>query len=230
MGKTASVASAHLAPCPPCACPQAIPVPKNPAVTVSAMMRPEGETSSHLLSDSLSLVSAHSLALTAAPFRFRCACEPGWSGPQCNQSLTRDACESQPCGAGGTCSSYGMAFHCTCPPGVQGTYLYLSSAGSPVSLFLPTSLCSAVFFLYVRICLFSLFPPCSLGGGYEGVTLGGDGNKESLKAFSVCMPTTGRQCELLSPCTLNPCEHGGHCESAPGHLAVCSCPPGWQGM
>lgn len=42
MGKTASAASAHLAPCPHCAYPQAIPVPKNPAVMASAMMRPEG--------------------------------------------------------------------------------------------------------------------------------------------------------------------------------------------
>lgn len=42
MGKTASAASAHLAPCPHCAFPRAIPVPKNPAVTVSATMHLEG--------------------------------------------------------------------------------------------------------------------------------------------------------------------------------------------
>lgn len=42
MGKMASAASAHLAPCPRSAFPRAIPVPKNPAVTVSATMRPEG--------------------------------------------------------------------------------------------------------------------------------------------------------------------------------------------
>lgn len=45
MGKTASAASAHLAPCPHCAFPRAIPVPKNPAVTVSATMHLEGEVS-----------------------------------------------------------------------------------------------------------------------------------------------------------------------------------------
>ena len=228
MGKMASVASAHLAPCPLYACPQAIPVPKNPAVTVSALTRPEGETSSYLLSDPLSLVSAHSLALTSTPFRFRCACEPGWSGPQCNQSLTRDVCESQPCGAGGTCSSYGMAFHCTCPPGVQGIYLYLPPPGShlPLPSYLPLlrplpPACSHLFIFPLPLAAWEV--------GIKAGTLRGDGNKESLKACSLCLPTIGRQCELLSPCTPNPCEHGGHCESAPGHLAVCSCPPGWQG-
>ena len=65
--------------------------------------------------------------------------------------------------------------------------------------------------------------------GIKVGTLGGDGKMESLKTVSLCLPTTGRQCELLSPCTPNPCEHGGYCESAPGQLAVCSCPPGWQG-
>lgn len=45
MGKTASAASAHLAPCFHSASPRAIPVPKNPAVMVSAEMRLEGEAS-----------------------------------------------------------------------------------------------------------------------------------------------------------------------------------------
>uniref|UniRef100_A0A8C6QHG6 Neurogenic locus notch homolog protein 3 n=1 Tax=Nannospalax galili TaxID=1026970 RepID=A0A8C6QHG6_NANGA len=93
-----------------------------------------------------------------APSGFRCVCESGWSGPRCSQSLVPDACESQPCQAGGTCTSDGVGFHCTCPPGVQG-----------------------------------------------------------------------RQCEVLSPCTPNFCEHGGHCESDPGQLTICSCPLGWQG-
>lgn len=42
MGKTASAASAHLAPCLHSASPRAIPVPKNPAFMVSAEMRLEG--------------------------------------------------------------------------------------------------------------------------------------------------------------------------------------------
>lgn len=42
MVKMASAASAHLAPCPRSASPQAIPVPKNPAAMVSATMHPEG--------------------------------------------------------------------------------------------------------------------------------------------------------------------------------------------
>lgn len=51
----------------------------------------------------------------------------------------------------------------------------------------------------------------------------------NLSRLSHFACTTGRQCELLSPCVPNPCEHGGHCESATGQLVVCSCPSGWQG-
>lgn len=74
-------------------------------------------------------------SLTAFPPRFHCVCEPGWSGPQCSQSLARDACESQPCRSGGTCTSDGMGFRCTCPPGVQG----VCPPHSHPRLFLPTS-------------------------------------------------------------------------------------------
>lgn len=232
MGKTASAASAHLAPCLPCACPPATPVPRSPAITASAMTRQEGEALSHLMTQPPPpppCLSAHLLALTASPSRFRCVCDPGWSGPQCSQSLTRDACESQPCGAGGTCTSNGMDFHCTCPPGMQGVCPHVSRPGSPASLFLLPSLCSTLFLLYVCPSFFFFFPLAAWEVGIKVGTLGGDGNKKSLQTISLCLPTTGHQCELLSPCAPNPCEHGGHCEPGPGHLAVCSCPPGWQG-
>lgn len=49
MGKTASAASAHLAPCLRCACPPATPVLRSPAITASAMTRQEGEALSHLM-------------------------------------------------------------------------------------------------------------------------------------------------------------------------------------
>lgn len=107
-------------------------------------------------------------ALTASPSRFRCECEPGWSGPRCSQSLAQDACESQPCGAGGTCTSDGISFHCTCPPGVQGVCPHLPFPGFSVSLVLLTSLCSILFLLYVYLCFLFLFSSWSLGGGYQG--------------------------------------------------------------
>lgn len=136
MVKMASDASAHLAPCPRSAFPQAILAPRNPAVMASATMHLEGEVSPQL-PDPRSFPTLLP-ALTASLTRFRCVCEPGWSGPQCSQSLTRDACESRPCQAGGTCTSDGMGFRCTCPPGIQGACLHLPSPGPlPSSLLFP---------------------------------------------------------------------------------------------
>lgn len=163
MGKMASAASALLAPCPRSAFLPAIPVPRILAVMVSAMMRPEGEDSPQLLNPCC--VPAHGYALTAFPSRFRCVCEPGWSGPRCSQSLARDACESQPCRSGGTCTSDGMGFHCTCPPGVQGVCPHIPTPGSPSPL-LPAHFLSAPLPL-VYIWLFSPFPPLSSPGDLE---------------------------------------------------------------
>lgn len=67
--------------------------------------------------------------------------------------------------------------------------------------------------------------------GYEGGTLwlGQLGAVSHSGLSKPCWFPTGRQCEVLSPCIPSLCEHGGHCESDPGQLTVCSCPPGWQG-
>lgn len=164
MVKMASAASAHLAPCPRSASPQAIPVPKNPAAMVSATMHPEGEASSQLLTPHC--FPALLPALTASPSRFRCVCEPGWSGPQCSQSLTRDACESHPCRAGSTCTSDATGFHCTCPPGVQGAYHHLPSPGPLCPFFLLISLLLHFLFL-LCICPLFLFLPQPYPGAWE---------------------------------------------------------------
>lgn len=123
-------------------------------------------------------------ALTASPSRFRCECEPGWSGPQCSQSLAQDACESQPCGAGGTCTSDGMGFHCICPPGVHGVCPYLPSPGFSTSLFLLTS-CFTLFLLYVSLCFLFLFSSWNVG--IKVGTLGADERKNLLRlSYSAC--------------------------------------------
>lgn len=155
MGRMASAASALPAPCPHSASPRVIPVPKNLAVTVFAMMLPEGEASPQPLNPCC--LPAHGHSLTAFPSRFRCVCEPGWSGPRCSQSLARDACESQPCRSGGTCTSDGMGFHCTCPPGVQGVCPHVPTPGSPSPLPPAHFLSAPLSLLY--ICLFFPSPP-----------------------------------------------------------------------
>lgn len=117
-------------------------------------------------------IPAQALALTASPSSFRCVCEPGWSGPRCSQSLTRDACESQPCQAGGTCTSDGIGFHCTCPPGVQGECPHLpSQCHIPFFSFPFCSILSSS----SAFALLPLFSPLlkTLGGGYQGRDPGG---------------------------------------------------------
>lgn len=191
-GRTVSTASAHLAPCPHSASPPAIPVPKNPAVTASATMHPEGEASPQPLIPHC--LPAHVPALTSSLSRFRCVCEPGWSGPRCSQSLARDACESQPCRAGSTCTTDGMGFRCICPPGVQGVCPHPPFPGTP-SPFLPSHFPPAPlslpplnlpFFLF-------LFLPRSLGDGYQGGDprrgVGGMGTRNlSRLSHSACPP------------------------------------------
>lgn len=221
MGKMDSAASALLAPCPRSASPRAIPVPKNLAVTVSAMMRPEGEASPQ--APDPCCLPAHGRSLTAVPSRFRCVCEPGWSGPRCSQSLAPDACESQPCRSGGTCTSDGMGFHCTCPPGVQGVCPHVPTPGSPA----PTSSCLFPFcstLLPLHLPPPRLPPPRSFGGGYQGGDPGGDTRNLSRLSHSACLlQAASVSCRL--PVSRTPVSMGATARLPPASCLSVPAPP-----
>jgi hypothetical protein len=91
--------------------------------------------------------------------------------------------------------------------------------------FLPSLLaCFLPSFFIPLISLFFVFSKYQGGDSRDG----GIGSSEFQNYLNYLL-LTGHQCEVLSPCTPSLCEHGGHCESDPDRLTVCSCPPGWQG-
>uniref|UniRef100_A0A8C4L221 Notch receptor 3 n=1 Tax=Equus asinus asinus TaxID=83772 RepID=A0A8C4L221_EQUAS len=175
-----------------------------------------------------------------APGGFRCVCEPGWSGPRCSQSLARDACESQPCRAGSTCTTDGMDFRCICPPGVQGPRCQQDvdecAGPSPCG---PHGACTNLAGSF----------SCTCHSGYSGPscdqdiddcnpsefrgTLGGAdlGNMFSSPYRSPVSSLGGYLIDNdQTPFLLaaDPCLNGGSCQDGVGSF-LCSCLPGFAG-
>ncbi len=141
---------------------------------------------------------------------YLCTCRDGYVGENCTEEVR--ACESGPCLNGGRCVDSlqdAREFSCQCTRNFTGPMCDVP--------LLPADLCSE---------LLSPCPAsssnCTSGGGR--VTCGCFSGYHGSDCSETSSP-------LPSPCSSNPCQHGGTCSSlsSPSSSYSCECPPGYTG-
>ncbi|XP_029136151.1 protein crumbs homolog 2a [Labrus bergylta] len=165
---------------------------------------------------------------------FRCVCDLGWGGEQCETDV--DECASQPC-VHGSCKDYLAGFECRCHPGYDGTLCekdvdecehHSCEHGGTCQDGTNTYTCTCPQDYRGPRCQWS-YPPLQCG---EDVQCANDGicTDGLWGANCTCMPGfTGSRCELeIDECESNPCRNGGSCLDR-FNMFVCECLPGYSG-
>uniref|UniRef100_A0A673G7A3 Neurogenic locus notch homolog protein 2-like n=1 Tax=Sinocyclocheilus rhinocerous TaxID=307959 RepID=A0A673G7A3_9TELE len=165
---------------------------------------------------------------------YRCDCEPGWVGKNCN--LDRNDCLPSPCQNAGTCFDQLNGFTCKCRQGFRGNLCQVNineCASSPclnrgtcvdgVASF--TCLCEPPY--SGPTCAELLTPctpnPCANHGSCVHTP-------DYLGYQCNCQPGwQGQLCTIdINECTSNPCKNRGTCTNTSGGY-VCSCRAGYTG-
>uniref|UniRef100_A0A672V0E1 Neurogenic locus notch homolog protein 1 n=1 Tax=Strigops habroptila TaxID=2489341 RepID=A0A672V0E1_STRHB len=169
-----------------------------------------------------------------SPQSYRCDCDPGWSGTNCD--INNNECESNPCMNGGTCRDMTSGYICTCREGFSGPNCQTNINECASNPCLNQGTCIDDVAGYTCNCLLPytgatcedvLAPcagsPCKNGGECQ--------ESEDYKSFSCSCPPgwQGQTCEIdINECVKSPCRNGATCQNTNGSYR-CACRTGFTG-
>jgi hypothetical protein len=169
-------------------------------------------------------------ACTNTSTGYSCACDPGWTGTNCDGNINE--CAGNPCVNGGTCTDGTNSYTCACPAGYTGTNCEIDideCAANPCVNGDCTDLVNAY--------------QCTCNPGFSGTNcetniddcagapcLNGSTCTDQVNGYTCACPAgyTGTNCEIdIDECAANPCQNGMCIDGINAYACVCD--PGFSG-